>query len=752
MKSIPSRIASLVVATATCGALLSYGITEEIPVGQIEGSLIMKENGRPLANALVELEPVITLPNDEHELRTRFARTDKNGKFAVQHAFAGNYMVTVSTAAHEVKKQWAFVEEGKTRTVKLDAEPKDPYLDIYANQHVYSPSELVEFELRGFQHDQPKEFHVKAYKLDFDKAVAAGSMYEAFSPFNRSDNKFDPATRGTLVKEWDQPISNRDSEGIFMHRVKPENLSEGLYWIGVTIGNKMVARGTWLNITKLSMVGKRAKGQALAFVSDITTGEPIAGSSVGFSTKEGIKMTAQTGADGIAKLAWPETAGQVLIAQSGQSKALVDFYRENDGSDSKRIVMYGDRTVYKAGDTAYFKGIVRNIAGKELVVPAASPVDLQFLDESENIIASSKTTLSDMGSFSGKFELSKEAAPGYYQVRATVGGAAQNLGVSVSAYRKPTYTITVTPERSNYVRGERGRFKVHAEYYYGGPVPGAKVEAYVYSEIDWYDPEMQEYFESSEGRGVSGSFSESSETKTDDNGDAYIEFNTTGGEDPISGEFDQRFSASVSVADEGGKYFDGSGSVLVTRGDFRLTAKSDVYVAAPNTPITYKFKAESFGDTSVAGRTVEVASGEEHWNGKDYTVLDAQRQTITLDSNGEATAIVTPKHGGSLSIVGTMKDARGNLISATSYLWVSGTWDGDMGPVPSLSLKLDKSTYKQGENALALIQTDKPGGTALVTIESEKILLSQTVKLTDKMTSVNLPVLDEYTPQVSVSV
>ncbi|MEQ1933300.1 MAG: hypothetical protein ABL962_05405 [Fimbriimonadaceae bacterium] len=325
MKSIPSRIASIVVATATCGALLSYGITEEIPVGQIEGSLIMKETGKPLANALIELEPVITLPNDEQELRTRFARTDKEGKFTLSHAFAGNYQVSVSTAAHRVERHFAYVEEGKTRNLKLAAEPVAPYLDIYANQHVYSPSEKIEFELRGFQHDQPKEFHVKAYKLDFNKAVAAGSMYEAFSPFTRSDAKFDPATRGTLVKEWDQPITNKDEEGVFMHRVRPENLGEGLYWVGVSIGKKLVARGTWLNVTKLSMVGKRAKGQALAFVSDITTGDPIAGAPVGFSTKDGIKLTAQTGADGIAKIAWPETAGQVMIAQSGESRALVDF-------------------------------------------------------------------------------------------------------------------------------------------------------------------------------------------------------------------------------------------------------------------------------------------------------------------------------------------------------------------------------------------------------------------------------------------
>ncbi|MEQ1933301.1 MAG: alpha-2-macroglobulin family protein, partial [Fimbriimonadaceae bacterium] len=414
--------------------------------------------------------------------------------------------------------------------------------------------------------------------------------------------------------------------------------------------------------------------------------------------------------------------------------------------------MYGDRTVYRAGETAYFKGIARTIAGKELTIPPAQPVTLQLLDESENVIGASKATMTDMGTFAGKFELSKEAAPGYYQVKATIGEDTHTLGVSVSAYRKPTYTITVTPEKPNYVRGERGRFKVHAEYYYGGPVPGAKVEGYVYSEIDWYDPEMQEYFESSEGRGVSGTFSESTETKTDDNGDAYIEFNTAGNDEPTTSEFDQRFSASVSVADEGGKYYDGTGSVLVTRGDFRLTTTSNVYVAAPNTPVTYKFKAEPFGDAKVAGQTLDVASGEEHWDGKGYTVLDAQRQTITLDENGEGTATVTPKHGGSLSIVGTMKDPRGNLITTTSYLWVSGTYDGDMGPVPSLSLKLDKADYKQGDNALALIQTDSPGGTALVTIESDKILLSKTVKLTDKMTSVTLPVLDEYTPQVSVTV
>src|SRR5207253_2203698 len=107
-----------------------------------------------------------------------------------------------------------------------------------------------------------------------------------------------------------------------------------------------------------------------------------------------------------------------------------------------------------------------------------------------------------------------EAEPGYFTVQSIYSDTNDRMGFSVAAYRKPTYTVTVTPEKPSYVRGERARFKVKAEYYFGGPVPNAKVDAYIYRDIQWWDSEIADEYDETT-RGVSGDYSENIQTTTD---------------------------------------------------------------------------------------------------------------------------------------------------------------------------------------------------------------------------------------------
>lgn len=745
-----TRALSLTLAIGAMGALLSYGITEEVPLTNVEGTLVMQENGKPLANALIELEPAVR-GDEESPLRSRFVETDKDGLFRIGTVAAGNYTVQVSTNAHAVKRFYLELREGKAKKLDLKATPVDPFLDLYGSAHVFTPSETAKFELKGFFKTKTDSLKFKAFKLDFQKVVAEGSLYNALAPLSRSGNNVtDPTKMGSVYKDWEQPITNVDAEGVFMEKLTADKFEEGLYWIQVTAPGQKVVQGTWMNVTKIALVGKQVNGQNVSYVTDIMTGDPIPGAEIGIGTGGDYKQLGVTNSEGILRSELPREGRRVLVAGSGASRALVDYYRNEQSADGIRIVTYPDRTIYRPGDTIQFKGIIRKLTGNAFSIPPAGPVKLELLDETDNVVGEAKTTISPMGTYDGQFVINKESEPGYFAVRSTYGEAESRMGFSVAAYRKPTYTVTVTPEKSSYIRGDRARFKVKAEYYFGGPVPNAKVEGYVYRDIDWWGGEEGEG-EYNGPTGTYGDFSQSIETTTNADGEAIIEFETRVEGDQDAVDYDFRYSVNVSVADEGGKYFDGQGSVRVTRGDIDLKIESPVYISAPNTPVTFDVTAQSTG-ASLAGRKVEIDAGIELWDGKGMQVLRPEKQTVTLDASGKATLTLTPTRGGSYNVHGKIVDSRGNVVGASSYLWIDGVIDGNPGPFPKLTVKMDKKEYKAGDVAKAMIQTDRTGGTALVTLESDRIYLVRTVKLAKNVETFEVPILDEYTPNVEINV
>src|SRR5690606_20929459 len=113
-----------------------------------------------------------------------------------------------------------------------------------------------------------------------------------------------------------------------------------------------------------------------------------------------------------------------------------------------------------------------------------------------------------------------------------VDGERHTSDVVVAAYRKPEYSVEVTPARERYLLGEEVEMTVGAKFYFGAPVAGAKVKYEVFRSSDWRsqswpDGEYDEE-EYSEGEGdYGGEYGEpvgKGEAVLDGNGEAIIRF------------------------------------------------------------------------------------------------------------------------------------------------------------------------------------------------------------------------------------
>jgi uncharacterized protein YfaS (alpha-2-macroglobulin family) len=359
--------------------------------------------------------------------------------------------------------------------------------------------------------------------------------------------------------------------------------------------------------------------------------------------------------------------------------------------------------------------------------------------------------VSSVGSFDGQFTTVNDVL-GSYQVEVEIDGQVFTEWVPIAAYRKPEFEVTVTPVKPVYYVGEDVQFKVKAEFFTGEPVVGAALDAWATrSEIwDWspFEEEEYEWWAYGEEYSYGGELVAELAGTTDENGEAVFTVRARG---DGSSSADYQFRLSVTGADVSGRGFTGEGSVKVAQGAVDLDVAFEDYVVAPGSTVGVRLRGTlADGGAPAAGRRVTVEFGENVWT-RDR-VRDHRRgaHSVVLDERGEASLTLRPQNDGEFYARAVTKDDAGRTVRASDAIWVFSGAGSLPGPSHSLQIVLDKKRYAVGETATAVVRTDKPGGSALVTVEAEGVLWSKVVALEGEATTVPIPVTDAVRPNASV--
>lgn len=743
-----TRVLAILTAVGMAGALLSFGITEEVPVGGLAGKVTLKENGRTLEGAQVHITP--TAESESEASRRRVLKTDKDGRFEVPRLAAGDYTIYAYSKAHRLDERRVTITEGKPTVLELAMDPEDPRLTINASQKVFLPTEEPNFQADGFLPEE--KMGIDIYKLNLQEVVKKGSIRDLLDGFSRyARTQDDPAKYGQKVKSFDHRITKRDAEGVFVEAIALDPLPEGFYLLRCKAGK--INQSVFLNISKIGMVTKSGEKKTMCFVADLQTGQPIDNAAIGLAVDSGLKQVGMTGPDGTLNVGRSPNDHQLLVAKKDNSIAVVDYYSRSDESTGStgRVFLYTDRPIYRPGDKVEFKGIARTLKGVDFQVPGAGKMTCEVRDADDNLVESFQADLTSRGTFFGSFTSNKESKPGVYALIAKGPGGEGRLDVRIAAYRKPEFKITVTPLQDFYVFGQKAKMRIKAEYYHGGPVVGAKINAYVTRSPrwSWEGEDGEEYVdESGSGEGV-----DEFEAVSDMKGETVIEFDTQRPEEQTYGsETDYTYSVMVSASDEGDKYFEGEGSVKVTRGTFETSVETTDYLGTVGTPVEVVVKASSHEDgKGIAGKNFRIAVGEENWSGQGVSFEAIETLNATTGADGTAKVSYSPSRAGSLVFKAVATDDLKNEIEAQAYFYVEGS-GVPARPGGKLSLTLDKRKYEIGDAVKALIQTDKPGGFALLTVEADEVLYQKVVNLTQSVTIVALQVDKAFAPNAQVSV
>lgn len=187
---------------------------------------------------------------------------------------------------------------------------------------------------------------------------------------------------------------------------------------------------------------------------------------------------ATTGKDGLLH---PQVAGNrsfsVRLSQ-GKDTLWLDrtFYRYSGERNRthQEVVFFTDRSLYRPGQTVYFKGILleRDSKGMPRILPGTK-VQVTFYDVNLQPKGQLALTTNEYGTFNGAFQAPASGLMGVMSIRAE--GYSGQASFSVEEYKRPKFEVTFRPIEGSYRVGDVVKVRGEAKNYAGSSVDGAQV-------------------------------------------------------------------------------------------------------------------------------------------------------------------------------------------------------------------------------------------------------------------------------------
>ena len=150
-----------------------------------------------------------------------------------------------------------------------------------------------------------------------------------------------------------------------------------------------------------------------------------------------------------------------------------DEERQLQTKEWKQIFFFTDRSLYRPGQTAYFKGIVVTKNGNENSIATGYKTTIHLRDANYQIVDSLQLTTNEFGSFNGKFTLPQNVLNGNFQIMDRESRNVVNF--SVEEYKRPKFYVDFEKIKETYKVGDTITITGDAKAYAGNTIDGAKV-------------------------------------------------------------------------------------------------------------------------------------------------------------------------------------------------------------------------------------------------------------------------------------
>ncbi len=606
-----------------------------------------------------------------------------------------------------------------------------------------------------------------------------------------------------LIREWTARVSGKLNEyavtSIPLATDVQGTLRPGFYYLEARAPGVQEVQRHLLVVSHSNMTLKVTQTEALVWVTDLASGQPVPGLDVViFGSAGQVMAEGRTDNDGVlfAELTSPQDHdpwAPVLAIAGADVSPVASSTNWSDGIspwqfglssepyvEPYRAYFYTDRAIYRPGQTVYFKGVLRaDDDARYSLISDIESVQVVVRDDQGKELYLADLALSDMGTLHGEFKLSDDASLGFYSLSGQIGERTFGTGFRVAEYRKPEFEVTVSTDKMEYIQGAEITAQVVARYYFGGPVSDARVTWRLMTQDHYFAwPENTDVPPSRRRHYTFHDFDYDSRRELT----AYGELVTMGtGLTDAEGTFtislpadisthknSQIFTLEASITDPSNQEVSGRSSAIVHKGSFYVGLAPREYIGTAGQENQVDVIALDPKGATVADVPMTIVFLELNWynvqqqadDGRFYWTWELEETpvyttSVTTDAQGNAVVALTPEKGGSYRVRALARDEDENEIRSSAYLWISGTtyvsWRQENND--RIELVADRRSYRPGETARVLIPSPFQGQVkALLTVERGHFYDRRVLTLQTNSDQVEIPILSTYAPNIYVSI
>jgi uncharacterized protein YfaS (alpha-2-macroglobulin family) len=296
------------------------------------------------------------------------------------------------------------------------------------------------------------------------------------------------------VKSWSISLPDLQDYQEHTTEIKIDGLANGTYFILASIDpnfsvKKNILAKQQTYVSNISYIHTNANDY---YVLDRDNGQPLANAAVqiweskyNYNTNkyEELKLEKYTtDKNGFFKLKESKDYRNFLIQVThGPDELFMDEnhssynYNSYTPETEKRTFLFTDRSIYRPGQTLYFKGIVtlkEKEASKSGVVPGFK-TKIQLKDANGQKSAELIVTTNEYGSYKGSFKLPEGVMNGNFSLYDTA--TKSYVSFSVEEYKRPKFFTEIQKPKGTYRVNDSIEVTGTAKAYAGNNVDGAKV-------------------------------------------------------------------------------------------------------------------------------------------------------------------------------------------------------------------------------------------------------------------------------------
>lgn len=452
-----------------------------------------------------------------------------------------------------------------------------------------------------------------------------------------------------------------------------------------------------------------------------------------------------------------------------QSKEL-----EHEGR-SFRGHVFTERGIYRPGETAHFKGSVREYKNGAIIPPSDMEPTFQVVNAKGENVYDSKLKLSEFGTASGALTIKPYFPLGTYTINMKFGGKQDEIvsrTFQVQEFQPPRHftEIIFRPEKKKdkrYINLDKDvsylRCDINGTYYAGGPVKNGKVRWKAYYSGSSFNKKDYREYTFGNMQGEDEQLLESGESVLNEKG--TISVNVPMNKNTLSGlytikliatvvDFDGKVSTENSVYQETPEYLVGIGKhkPSIRAGD--AESLNIVVIGKDNKKVEKgKVGVEVMkkGFTSVRKRN---EAGNVYW-----TEMETWRKELSADivvEDGKALFDFDFINGGEYLLKFTYAGVNGKGYTSSTRYSVQGYYygyehDNKERSFERLAVSAEQDEYSPGETARIYITPRKKLSSILMTVERDGVIEYKNVEVSPGKRYIDIPVKKSYAPNVYVS-